>query len=67
MAVAESEIRQDVAPEQVRAVTLRSVGVAVCVIVVSVWWDEWMAYYMDGSNISRSHFPLAFLFPFMAL
>ena len=67
MAVAESEIRQNVAPEHVRAVTLRSVGVAVCVIVVSVWWDEWMAYYMDGSNISRSHFPLAFLFPFMAL
>lgn len=67
MAVATSGMRENVKTEAVRAVTLRSVGAAVCVIGVSVWWDEWMAYYMGGSNISRSHFPLAFLFPFMAL
>lgn len=67
MAVTEFEMRQDVGEKKERAVTVRSVGAAVCVIVVSVWWDEWMTYYMDGSNISRSHFPLAFLFPFMVL
>jgi len=67
MAIAESNMRQDAATEPIRAVTFRAIGAAVCVIVVSVWWDEWMAYYMGGSNISRSHFPLAFLFPFMAL
>lgn len=50
-----------------RAVSFRSVTVAVCLIVISVWWDEWMAYYMSGSNISRSHFPLAFLLPFLVL
>ncbi|MBT3603907.1 MAG: hypothetical protein HN521_12645, partial [Candidatus Latescibacteria bacterium] len=67
MAIAESDTHQGAKTENVRAVTFRSIGAAVCVIGVSVWWDEWMAYYMGGSNISRSHFPLAFLFPFMVL
>lgn len=48
-----------------RAVTLRAVSTAVVVIGVSTWWNDWASYYMAGSNISRSHFPLAFLFPFM--
>ncbi len=52
---------------ETRAVTTRSVIWAVCLIVISVWWDEWMTYYMSGSNISRSHFPLAFLLPFLIL
>ena len=49
----------------VRAVTTRSVIVSVVVIGVSVLWDEWMPYYTAGSNISRSHFPMAFFFPFL--
>lgn len=53
--------------EVVRAVTPRSVAAAIAVIAATVWWDEWMSYYIDGSNISRSHFPLAFLFPFLCL
>jgi hypothetical protein len=67
MALADPERLQKGPTEDVSAVTLRAISAAFCVIVVSVWWDEWMTYYMDGSNISRSHFPLAFLFPFMAL
>lgn len=69
MALVASDIEDKSAQvgETTRAVTVRSVTAAIGVIVVSVWWDEWMTYYMDGSNISRSHFPLAFLFPFMML
>ena len=50
-----------------RAVTPRAIFVAIVIIVSTVLWDEWMAYYMSGSNISRSHFPLALLFPFLSL
>ena len=50
-----------------RAVTPRAIFVALVIIVATVLWDEWMAYYMSGSNISRSHFPLALLFPFLSL
>jgi hypothetical protein len=50
-----------------RAVTPRAIFVAVVIIIITVLWDEWMAYYMSGSNISRSHFPLALLFPFLSL
>lgn len=49
----------------VRAVTARSVIASVAVIAVSVLWNEWMPYYTSGSNISRSHFPMAFFFPFL--
>ena len=51
---------------EVRAVTPRSVAVSILVITVSVLWDEWNPYYSAGSNISRSHFPMAFFFPFLA-
>jgi hypothetical protein len=51
--------------EQIRAVTPRAVAVALVVNVASVLWDEWMPYYISGSNISRSHFPMAFFFPFL--
>ena len=51
----------------VRAVTPRAMVAAVVVIVLGVLWDEWMTFYMAGSNISRSHFPLALLFPFLSL
>ena len=55
------------APEgEARAVTLRSVGAALVVIVLSILWDEWISYLFRGSNISRSHFPMAFFFPFLA-
>lgn len=57
----------DLTPSAVRVVTVRSVIAAVLIICVSVWWDEWMSYYMSGSNISRSHFPLAFLLPYLLL
>ncbi len=50
-----------------KALTVRSVVASVVVIAVSVWWDEWMSYDMSGSNISRSHFPLAFLLPYLLL
>lgn len=53
--------------DAVRAVTGRGVAAAILVILASVWWDEWMSYYMSGSNISRSHFPLAFLLPYLLL
>ncbi|HCK09908.1 MAG TPA: hypothetical protein DHW45_08535 [Candidatus Latescibacteria bacterium] len=49
------------------AVTLRAMILAVVTVLVSVLWDEWNPYYMDGSNISRSHFPLAFLLPYLLL
>ena len=49
-----------------RAVTTRSVAVSAAVIAASVLWDEWMGYYSSGSNISRSHFPMAFFFPYLA-
>ena len=52
---------------EIRAVTPRAVVAAVVVIAASVLWDEWMPYYMSGSNISRSHFPLALFFPFLAV
>ena len=51
--------------EAVRAVTLRSVGTALVVIALSILWDEWISYHFRGSNISRSHFPMAFFFPFL--
>jgi hypothetical protein len=51
----------------VRAVTARSLTASLVIIVISVVWDEWMSYYMSGSNISRSHFPLAFLLPYLCL
>lgn len=50
-----------------QAVSVRSIVTAVCLIAISVWWDEWMTYFMSGSNISRSHFPLALLLPFLLL
>lgn len=49
----------------VRAVTPRAIIASVGVIAVSVLWNEWMPYYTSGSNISRSHFPMAFFFPFL--
>ncbi|MYF18099.1 MAG: hypothetical protein F4215_12175, partial [Gemmatimonadetes bacterium] len=49
----------------VRAVTTRSVIASIVVITASVLWNEWMPYYTSGSNISRSHFPMAFFFPFL--
>jgi hypothetical protein len=54
-------------PVEIPAVTARSVIASVTVIAVSVVWDEWMSYYMSGSNISRSHFPLAFFLPYLVL
>ncbi len=51
----------------VRAVTTRSVLVSIVVIAVSVLWNEWMPYYTAGSNISRSHFPMALFFPFLTV
>jgi hypothetical protein len=67
--MAEVSIHQNSAPEsqEMRAVTPRSICAAIGIIVLTVLWDEWMPYYMAGSNISRSHFPLALLFPFVAL
>lgn len=71
--MAETTVQQDGAwgdahgVQSVRAVTPRSIFAAVVIIIVTVLWDEWMAYYMAGSNISRSHFPLALLFPFLSL
>ena len=52
---------------EIRAVTPRAVVAALVVIAASVLWDEWMPYYVKGSNISRSHFPVAFFFPFLSL
>jgi len=54
-------------PDARAAVTLRSLAAAAVVISATVLWDEWMSYYISGSNISRSHFPLAFFFPFLAV
>ena len=67
--MAEVSIHQNSAPEsqEMRAVTPRSICAAIGIIVLTVLWDEWTPYYMAGSNISRSHFPLALLFPFVAL
>jgi hypothetical protein len=50
-----------------RTLTARSVIASIVIIAASVWWDEWMSYDMSGSNISRSHFPLAFLLPYLLL
>ena len=47
-----------------RAVTPRCILAGISIIILTVLWDEWTAYYMRGSNISRSHFPMALLFPF---
>ncbi|MDA0709632.1 MAG: hypothetical protein O3B73_05400 [bacterium] len=67
MALATPVLPGDDPALSVGAVRFRSVSVGICVIVASVWWDDWMTFYMDGSNISRSHFPLALLFPFVIL
>lgn len=58
---------QDEPAAEVRAVTVRSVVVSIAIVLISVLWDEWMSYYMSGSNISRSHFPLAFFLPYLLL
>ena len=58
---------QDAPAVEVRAVTWRSIIVSIVIVLISVVWDEWMSYYMGGSNISRSHFPLAFLLPYFLL
>ena len=50
-----------------RAVTPRCVLAGIGIIILTVLWDEWTAYYMRGSNISRSHFPMALFFPFLSL
>ena len=50
-----------------RAVTPRCILAGISIIILTVLWDEWTAYYMRGSNISRSHFPMALLFPFLSL
>lgn len=47
--------------------TYRTAIAAVSLIVISVLWNEWMPYYSRGSNISRSHFPLAVFYPFLSL
>ena len=52
---------------EIQAVTARSMIASFVIILVSVVWDEWMSYYVSGSNISRSHFPLAFLLPYLLL
>ena len=53
--------------QEMRGVTPRSIAAAIGIVIATVLWDEWMAFYMRGSNISRSHFPVALLFPFLAL
>ena len=60
-------IEHTVSEPSVRAITARSLTVSLLIILISVLWDEWMSYYMSGSNISRSHFPLAFLLPYLLL
>jgi hypothetical protein len=45
----------------------RALATALVVIAVSVLWDEWTAYYVRGSQLSRSHFPMAFFFPFLTV
>ncbi len=52
---------------EVKAVTLKSVTAAILIVLFSIWWDEWTPFYMAASNISRSHFPLAFFFPLLVL
>ena len=65
-----AELTQDIQtqePVESGLRTYRTAVAAVGVIVVSVLWDEWMPYYSRGSNISRSHFPLAVFYPFLTL
>ena len=47
--------------------THRTAVASVAMILVSVLWNEWMPYYTSGSNISRSHFPVALFYPFLIL
>ncbi|MCY3683455.1 MAG: hypothetical protein OXH16_18815, partial [Gemmatimonadetes bacterium] len=47
--------------------TYRTAIASVAMILVSVLWNEWMPYYTSGSNISRSHFPVALYYPFLIL
>ncbi|MXX14881.1 MAG: hypothetical protein F4Z86_15790 [Gemmatimonadetes bacterium] len=47
--------------------TYRTALASVAMILVSVLWNEWMPYYTSGSNISRSHFPVALYYPFLIL
>ncbi|OGG46162.1 MAG: hypothetical protein A3F84_26140 [Candidatus Handelsmanbacteria bacterium RIFCSPLOWO2_12_FULL_64_10] len=58
-------MRPAVPPDQVRAVTPRAVATALVIVVTGVLWSEWSPYYFDGSQISRSHFPVAFFLPFL--
>ena len=60
-------VRRSDGAVEIRAVTPRAVATALVVIAVSILWNEWISYYIKGSNISRSHFPMAFFFPFLTV
>jgi len=67
MALREDTSDRQTNTAETRAVTPRAVLAALVVGGSAVLWDEWNPYYIDGSNISRSHFPMAFFFPFLLL
>ncbi len=60
-------LQASVPPLTTRAVTPRALGTALLIIVAGVLWDEWAAYYLRGSRLTRSHFPMAVFFPFLSV
>ena len=50
-----------------KAVTLKAVITALTVVTFGILWTEWSSYYFDGSQVTRSYFPMALFFPFLTV